>query len=45
MGQDYPRKYFSYKDFLKECKEIIERVGIKAEDFMFYTQTVGGSGL
>lgn len=45
MGQDYPRKYISYEDSLKECKERIESVGIRAEDFLLYTQTVSASGL
>lgn len=45
MGEDYPRKYVTYEDSLKESKETIEIVGIKAEGFLLYTQTVSASGL
>ena len=45
MGENYPRKYVSYEDSLKESNKTIELVGIRAEDFLLYTQTVSASGL
>lgn len=45
MGKEYPRKYVSYDDSLKECKDTIAKYGIRAEDFLLYTQTISASGL
>lgn len=32
MGEDYPRKYVCYEDSFKECRETIERLGVRTED-------------
>lgn len=44
MGKDYPRKYVSYEASLEECKSQMEKFGIRAEDFLLYTQTISASG-